>query len=131
MYAVYTFNLQEFKQAMGILRESYYSDKSNVTLNRKSNLKLLSDMSYGGVILKAVVLQTKANNNDFHGNGRKNTFLYRFEWIVRKKVQQICKILLFSCYRFSVNTELNLYKSIRNSTHEYGATHSDDLCYFF
>ena len=70
--------LQEYQQAMEILRNEYYRNETNETAIKNANIALMSDIVFGYSILKAVGLQAIANTNSVRQNGQhKNTFLFR------------------------------------------------------
>lgn len=69
--------VQEYKQAVDILRKAYFQDTSNIEAIKQGNIALLSDLNFGYGIIKAVTLQAKANNKDAEANNRRNTFMSR------------------------------------------------------
>lgn len=76
----HNFNFQEFKEAVEILRKSYFSNATDEMMNEHKNIDLMSDMEFCDSIIKAAVLQTKSNNNNQNSEtGQKSTFLYRLE----------------------------------------------------
>lgn len=66
---------QEFRLIMDKLRTAYFSGTKDINLIRRENIAFMSDLNFVDSVLKTVVLQTKANNNQ--ENQSKNTFLFR------------------------------------------------------
>lgn len=63
---------------MELLTKAYYPNTTaNVNETQRRNIALLSDATFVDGILKAVILQTNANNRDCDKSKHKNTFLFR------------------------------------------------------
>lgn len=130
---------QEYEQAVEKLRIAYFSNKTDIDAIKRANIALLSDANFGDSVIKAVVLQTIANNNNKNSaqnQSQKNTFLFRFLYHMESQLESVQLIFhLFHFWgfvecRFSVDTNLNLIK-ILNQINFDGAGHLDDLCYIF
>lgn len=68
---------QEYIEALKKLQGAYFSDTVSGDAMIRENINLMSDMYFGDSVLKAVTLQTKANNNDTDNSKHKNTLLFR------------------------------------------------------
>lgn len=70
---------QEYAKAVEKLRLAYFTDTNSIDAIRRGNVALMSDLEFSDGILKATVLQAKANANNKNTNegDSKNTFLYR------------------------------------------------------
>lgn len=62
------------------LREVYYPDPTNVRAIESENIDILSDMIFNDGVLKAVVLQAKANNGGIDESAHRGTFLFRLSF---------------------------------------------------
>lgn len=92
-----------------LLTKTYYSNTTTIDAIRDANIAYLSDIVINDNMLRMVMLQANANNNNgMDKNQHKNTFLVRY----------------------STHSDLNLMatKGKKNYT---GSAHSDDLCYYF
>lgn len=63
---------------MSLLKEAYFPNKIAPEEIPYRNIDFISDMSLVNGILKAVIHQTNANNNNYTAtSSKKNTFLFR------------------------------------------------------
>lgn len=67
------------KKVVDLLRKVYFTDTTNIQAIQNENVAFHSDLHIRFNTLKAVILQTEANNNiRINRDGGKNTFLFRF-----------------------------------------------------
>lgn len=125
--------VQEYKQADDLLEKVYFPDTMNVHAIQNENIAFMSDLYIRYSTLKAVILQSKANNNNqIDKNGNKNTFLFMYLMLTSYEVYDKTKMTktLYFIKRFSVNTDINPFQ-LNHHVRYSGATHSDDLVYIF
>lgn len=61
------------------LREVYFSHADNDNATKRANIAVMSDLSFGDSVIKAVLLQAIANNNNNTvASDHKKTFLFRY-----------------------------------------------------
>lgn len=68
---------QEYEDVLKKLRKTYFSNVTNVDMIKRTNANLLSDGNTNYNQIKAILLQTKANQKYTNEIGRKTTFLFR------------------------------------------------------
>lgn len=113
---------------MTLLRRAYYQNISSIEAIQHDNIAFESDLHLLDIILKTVVLQTSANNNNCTDKcGHKKTFLFRLKQFIVKNntIAQNYNHKYFS-NRFDVNTDLHAFQLVSNITYA-GSVHSDDL----
>lgn len=64
---------------MELLRIAYYPDAADVNETQRRNIALLSDANFVYGVIKAVILQTEANNRGSDNSQHKNTHLFRWQ----------------------------------------------------
>ena len=112
------------------MRATYYTNESNVEAIRNANIALMSDAWNSDSVLKATILQARANTNNLDKSKHKNYISfklikhseYKYQFIKTKKK------IIFLLYRFSMNTEL---KNMITDRKYNGAIHADILPYMF
>lgn len=73
----YCQKFKEYGEAMELLRIAYYPASADANETQRQNIALLSDANFVYGVIKAVVLQTDANNRGSDNSQHRNTHLFR------------------------------------------------------
>lgn len=130
---------QGYEKDIAVLKKTYFTNLTDPDTLKQQNLAFISDLNIGYSVVKATILQTKANyyNNACMSN-RNSVFIFRLEQSSELKYLQLIFIAQYCnkikknrfLNRFNVHAALNVV-AITTKTIYDGAAHGDELCYMF